>query len=299
MSAHGTPWRPLGVLLVEQGVISEAELETALAEQAASGKPLGEILIAHGFSSRPAIQDALAEQSGVMFEPERGFGTGLRGLLARKHRQRKEGDAPSRPQLAVVPPLAEADAVAQADVEVEAPPRRVAAATASAETRAPAVNLLRPVERPQPAPPPTLSTPPARPSVEVELEELRSAQERTSNELTRIGDALSRVQAELAELRAAPPVVAAPVAEPQPEVEASPEPAREPEEIAAPVPPPVELGHLRFVLAGAAYRIETHDGPAPAVGDSVEIDERSFRVVKVAPSPLPGDERRCSYLLGD
>jgi hypothetical protein len=293
MSAHGTPWRPLGVLLVEQGVISEAELETALAEQAASGKPLGEILIAHGFSSRPAIQDALAEQSGVMFEPERGFGTGLRGLLARRHRQRKEGDAPERPQLAVVPPLVEADA------EVEAPQRRVAAATASAETRAPAVNLLRPVERPQPAPPPTLSTPPIKPSVEVELEEMRSAQERTNNELTRIGDALSRVQAELAELRARRPVAPAPVAESPREAEAAPEPAREPEEPAAAAAPAVELGHLRFVLAGAAYRIETHDGPAPAVGDSVEIDERSFRVAKVARSPLPCDERRCAYLLGD
>jgi hypothetical protein len=81
-------------------------------------------------------------------------------------------------------------------------------------------------------------------------------------------------------------------------VEASPEPAREPEEPAA-AGPTVELGHLRFVLAGAAYRIETHDGPAPVVGDSVEIDERSFRVVKVARSPLPGDEQRCAYLLGD
>jgi hypothetical protein len=299
MSAHETPWRPLGVLLVEQGVISEAELETALADQAAIGKPLGEILIAHGFSSRPAIQDALAEQAGVMFEPERGFGTGLRGLLARKHRQRKHGEEPARPQLAVVPPLADAEA------EVEAPPRRVVAGATPAEARAPAVNLLRPVELQQPAPPPSTPpaapAPPAQPNVHAELDELRTAQERTSDELTRIGDALARVQAELAELRAAPPVPAPVVAqaETRPDVEAASEPERESEQPTPSVEPSVELAHLRFVLAGAAYRIDPHDGPAPVVGARLDLDERSFRVVKVAASPLPGDERRCAYLLGD
>lgn len=299
MSAHETPWRPLGVLLVEQGVISEAELETALADQAANEKPLGEILIAHGFSSRPAIQDALAEQAGVMFEPERGFGTGLRGLLARKHRQRKHGDdEPARPQLAVVPPLA--------DAEVEVPRQRVAVAEAPVEARAPSVNLLRPVEIPQPAPlppPPAAPAQPVQPNVEAQLDELRTEQERTSDELTRIGDALARVQAELAELRAAPPAPAPVVAdhepEPRPEVEPASEPEREPEEPTPAIEPAVELAHLRYVLAGASYRIDAHDGPAPALGERLDLNERSFRVVKVAASPLPGDERRCAYLLGD
>jgi hypothetical protein len=298
MSAHETPWRPLGVLLVEQGVISEAELETALAEQAAIGKPLGEILIAQGFSSRPAIQDALAEQAGVMFEPERGFGTGLRGLLARKHRQRKHGDdEPARPQLAVVPPLA--------DTAVEEAPRRVTAGSAVTEVRAPAVNLLRSVELPQPAapapPPPSAPAPPEQPNVQTQLDELRTAHERTSDELTRIGDALARVQAELAELRAAPPAPAPVVAQPEtrPEVEAASAPERGPEQPAPVVEPAVELAHLRFVLAGAAYRIDAHGGPVPVVGEQIDLDERSFRVVKVAASPLPGDERRCAYLLGD
>jgi hypothetical protein len=285
------------VLLVEQGVISEAELETALADQAASEKPLGEILIAHGFSSRPAIQDALAEQAGVMFEPERGFGTGLRGLLARKHRQRKHGDdEPARPQLAVVPPLA--------DAEVEVPPQRVAVAAAPAEARGPSVNLLRPVERPQPAPPPApraAPAPPVQPDVEAQLDELRTAQERTSDELTRIGDALARVQAELAELRAAPPAPAPVVPEPEPEleVESASEPEREHEERIPAIEPAVELAHLRYVLAGAAYRIDVHEGPVPAIGERIDLDEHWFRVVKVAASPLPGDERRCAYLLGD
>jgi hypothetical protein len=230
-----------------------------------------------------------------MFEPERGFGTGLRGLLARKHRQRKHGEEPARPQLAVVPPLA--------DAEVEAPPQWVAAAPA--EARAPGVNLLRSVELPKPAalppPPPAAPAPPEQPNVQAQLDELRTAQERTGDELTRIGDALARVQAELAELRAAPPAPALVVAQPEnrPEVEAASEPQREPEQPTPVIEPAVELFHLRFVLAGAAYRIDAHDGPAPVVGQRVDFDERSFRVVKVGASPLPGDERRCAYLLGN
>ena len=65
------------------------------------------------------------------------------------------------------------------------------------------------------------------------------------------------------------------------------------------IEPTVELAHLRYVLAGAAYRIDAHEGPVPAIGERIDLDERSFRVVKVAASPLPCDERRCAYLLGD
>jgi hypothetical protein len=34
----------------------------------------------------------------------------------------------------------------------------------------------------------------------------------------------------------------------------------------------------------------------PAVGEEVEEGEGRLRVTKVAPSPLPGDLRRCAYL---
>jgi hypothetical protein len=34
----------------------------------------------------------------------------------------------------------------------------------------------------------------------------------------------------------------------------------------------------------------------PGVGDEVEEGEERLRVTKVAPSPLPGDLRRCAYL---
>ncbi|HSC92964.1 MAG TPA: hypothetical protein VLB86_15025 [Gaiellaceae bacterium] len=84
---HG--WRPLGELLVEKGVISAEELGDALEEQQVSGLRLGEILIARGFASRPGIAEALAEQRGLVLEPERGFGTGLRGQIERRHREQR------------------------------------------------------------------------------------------------------------------------------------------------------------------------------------------------------------------
>jgi hypothetical protein len=34
----------------------------------------------------------------------------------------------------------------------------------------------------------------------------------------------------------------------------------------------------------------------PSVGEEVEEDDHRLRVTKVAPSPLPGDLRRCAYL---
>jgi hypothetical protein len=59
------PWRPLGQLLVEGGLVAAAELEQALAEQQRSGHRLGEILVACGAISGPELTRALAEQSGI------------------------------------------------------------------------------------------------------------------------------------------------------------------------------------------------------------------------------------------
>jgi len=60
--------RPLGSLLVAQGVVSAEQIEEAMAEQRQSGARLGEILIARGYTSRAAIIDALAQQAELLFE---------------------------------------------------------------------------------------------------------------------------------------------------------------------------------------------------------------------------------------
>jgi len=59
------PWRPLGRLLVEAGLVDSAELEGALAEQQRSGRRLGEILVARGAISGPDLIRVLAEQAGI------------------------------------------------------------------------------------------------------------------------------------------------------------------------------------------------------------------------------------------
>ena len=55
-------------------------------------------------------------------------------------------------------------------------------------------------------------------------------------------------------------------------------------------------GHLVFVWKPTGYELREREGDVPSVGSDVEEDEKTWKVIKVAPSPLPGDERRCAYL---
>jgi uncharacterized coiled-coil protein SlyX len=95
MEAAHIPWRPLGELLVEHGVLTHAELETALAEQQRTGRKLGEIILEHGFASGPAVTRALAEQWGLEVSTESGFGTGLWSEIERRHREQRDSDSES------------------------------------------------------------------------------------------------------------------------------------------------------------------------------------------------------------
>ncbi len=54
--------RPIGQILVEKQLITELDLEVALAEQERSGRRLGEILIESGRISWLALARAMAEQ---------------------------------------------------------------------------------------------------------------------------------------------------------------------------------------------------------------------------------------------
>jgi hypothetical protein len=55
--------------------------------------------------------------------------------------------------------------------------------------------------------------------------------------------------------------------------------------------------HLLFVSRPTGYELAERDGEPPAPGQEIELDgEGSFVVVKVAPSPLPQDDRPCAYL---
>ena len=56
------------------------------------------------------------------------------------------------------------------------------------------------------------------------------------------------------------------------------------------------MSYLLFVSKPSGYELREADGEVPSVGAEVEQDEVKMRVVKVAPSPLPGDSRQCAYL---
>jgi pyruvate/2-oxoglutarate dehydrogenase complex dihydrolipoamide acyltransferase (E2) component len=86
-AAAGEPagdWPLLGRLLVEQGLLSDDQLEEALALQAESGRRIGEVLVGCGFVTRFALARALAQQYGVELEEESGYGSGLRLEIERR-----------------------------------------------------------------------------------------------------------------------------------------------------------------------------------------------------------------------
>ena len=61
-------------------------------------------------------------------------------------------------------------------------------------------------------------------------------------------------------------------------------------------PEPVADGWVAFVHSPDGYGLLQRDGAPPARGAAVELDSGVFLVLRLGPSPLPGDRRRCAYL---
>jgi hypothetical protein len=53
-----------------------------------------------------------------------------------------------------------------------------------------------------------------------------------------------------------------------------------------------------FAWSPDGYALVERDGEPPQVGTEVQDDGHHLAVVKVGPSPLPGDGRRCVYTVG-
>ena len=93
-----------------------------------------------------------------------------------------------------------------------------------------------------------------------------------------------------------------PEPEPEPEereVPATPEATVEPEPVAPARPASVSSlpsGFVLFVPTAAGYRLAAPDGIVPKPGERLRVDEDWYRVLRLGPSPLPGDRRRCVFL---
>ena len=114
MEAAHIAWRPLGRVLVEQGLLTDDELERALAQQQTTGRRLGETIVELGFVSSPDLASALATQYGIELTMETGFGTGLRAEIQRRHESDRR--LPGPPTLSIVDtpqPEPEADPVSE------------------------------------------------------------------------------------------------------------------------------------------------------------------------------------------
>ena len=79
------PWRPLGELLVERGLIDEYQLESLLLEQRLSGKLFGELLVCQRVVSPMDMAAVIAEQHGSISPPstpsrQRGLENGASGI---------------------------------------------------------------------------------------------------------------------------------------------------------------------------------------------------------------------------
>jgi hypothetical protein len=71
-------WRPLGALLVEKGLLTENDLDAALAEQRRTGRLVGQILVESGSLSAFALTQALSEQHGVQLQTDTELGANAR-----------------------------------------------------------------------------------------------------------------------------------------------------------------------------------------------------------------------------
>jgi len=277
VEAASITWRPLGLLLVEKGLLTEEELEFALTKQGEDNRRLGEILVETGLVSGPALAHVLAEQLGVELSAEQGFGTGLRFEIVRRHEKR-----------AVEPfELPETNGSGTHALEtldpVEAPETETGGEPDDPPPLLPLPDESEPFDEPPFEPAARLA------ELEAECAEQARSIERLTDELVEREAELDGRDAALEELKAELDALQA-----QPDTEPEATAATEIEESVPTEPQP--SAHVMLAPEADRYEIVTADGPPPAVGGEVELFESRFRVCKVGRSPFPADRRPCAFL---
>jgi hypothetical protein len=134
-------WKPLGELLVEQGLVSPEDLERALEEQARTGRKLGEYFVEAELVSLDQLTNVLLQQCGVDLSTDTGFGSGLRDKLAAGSEPRREPVRFEFPTEEAAPERSRRFSLRRKDTavqEVEAPMPTPAPAPAPAPAQIPA-----------------------------------------------------------------------------------------------------------------------------------------------------------------
>jgi hypothetical protein len=322
---------PIGQLLLEAGVLTEDVLEEVLAKQASTGRRLGEILVQDGYVSSRVMANALAEQHGGMLRTEYGIALGMQPAQsegipyspppATLDRPDDEpapvAEAPARAER---PPLFKAQLAAE-EPTFEAPAPSEDEPSAEQTMLAPLEVTITPVEEltlpEEPEPdeveiaetieePVTETVFRQRVRVEEVAEQLASAhteldEAHAVDKHDRLTIALDDAEARTIEAEARAKRAEAEVERLQERLEeleaeltsrADGE-GRPPVDVAM----PLQDRHLLFVPNEKGYELREAPGPMPAVGTAVEVEGSHFAVIRIGPSPLPGDPASCAFLV--
>jgi hypothetical protein len=76
----------------------------------------------------------------------------------------------------------------------------------------------------------------------------------------------------------------------------NPEPAPAPAPALNPAPEPEAEGFVLFVGGPSGYRLLERDGSPPSCHAELELQGARYVVLRLGPSPLPRDRRRCAFL---
>lgn|GEM_PF-2007548 len=317
-SGTGSDKPPLGQLLVDAGLLTLADLEEVLAKQRGTALPLGRMLVDGGYVAAHSVAMALADQHGGLLKSEYGFATGRAGTGLRSVRGVEErtvddlapGVSAAAPDLTLElrraglpavesPQRAEAAPVGLADV----PPQMTDATPAE-----PAGDELR------------AQAEAALAALQARNEDLQARHDELEPRYTELGarneelearfravelarggalEAAAEADRRTAEAEKRNRVHAAALASVLSSLDdalARLQAGRSDREASSPRVWPDDW-HVLFVPTLSGYSLLERRGPAPAVGSEVETPSgERFEVMRVGPSPLPGEAHACAYL---
>ena len=52
---------------------------------------------------------------------------------------------------------------------------------------------------------------------------------------------------------------------------------------------------MLFLWSANGWTLQEREGDPPTVGSTIQDGDRTLRVSKIGPSPLPGDRRPCAF----